>query len=872
MFIDHSENLISFSKFSSISALSKEFRIDSAVNIEKRSAAQMHTGEVEIIRIPIEQFADYLDKAESNTAFGYGLPPANKARIVVNGKQDPANNVISRTKEYFSYKPVPGVLMLDHDPSPYGPNVSPDEMIAILEKIHPDIKDAYILVRGSISSGVHKHHEEPAQKPSSYHIYLFVKDSTDIPRYGEALYKNLWLEGYGFIALSARGDLLERSIIDKCVFSPERLDFVGKPVIKDSQLRYKTPEIRIAKGGLLDTKTLLDLTESKFSKLIKTAGQEAQPLAAKKRLEWENLQIETRVANGEDRASADQQVKSLSLGQHIDLDDGFILFLDNKRKVTIGEVKLDPDKYANKNFYDPIEGLNYHVCAKLFKNVDSRTGEIKLVIHSFAHGSVNRFYLSGIGPNDFDRFEDDQPNHLPNDAPDWQTEYDAQVDKFNERHASVTIGGKHRIRRSPHDTVADICRIRCELFTVTDLRSLHSHELLQTGVKFQKNSGQTPIIQNIVDAWLKHPNCKRYVDGFVFAPNMETQITIFNTWEGFAVEPVEGCKHIPINEHIDQVVCNGDKNLTEYVLNWIAFTYQHPDRPARVALVLRGKKGCGKGTLGHFLMNSWGVHGVHISNSKHLVGNFNGHLADKCFLFADEAFYSGNRADEPILKSLITEPTMMVERKGIDAQQERNYLKVFMATNSEYAVPASKDERRYCVLDVSGEYIGDKSYFDRLYKTCNDKEAQSNFLYEMLNRDISTFNIGDIPETSALKEQRLHSFDSVQKFVHYYLCQGMGEPSYGWGWVPSSSLFETYLTYCKDHRISEHKFQTQTQLSTYLGKVFTAKQKGSGRQRGFEFGSLEEARNAFCEYEKVEIDWGVEQADLEDTDEEDDYI
>ena len=37
-----------------------------------------------------------------------------------------------------------------------------------------------------------------------------------------------------------------------------------------------------------------------------------------------------------------------------------------------------------------------------------------------------------------------------------------------------------------------------------------------------------------------------------------------------------------------------------------------------------------------------GQHALKISNAKHLVGNFNSHLRDCVFLFADEAFFAGD--------------------------------------------------------------------------------------------------------------------------------------------------------------------------------------------------------------------------------------
>ena len=79
--------------------------------------------------------------------------------------------------------------------------------------------------------------------------------------------------------------------------------------------------------------------------------------------------------------------------------------------------------------------------------------------------------------------------------------------------------------------------------------------------------------------------------------------------------------------------------------------------------MLRGKRGSGKGILLNWLWRAWGQHGCHISNAKHLTGNFNAHLRDCVMLFADEAFFAGDRAGEGVLKALITEPSLPIEGK-----------------------------------------------------------------------------------------------------------------------------------------------------------------------------------------------------------------
>jgi hypothetical protein len=201
----------------------------------------------------------------------------------------------------------------------------------------------------------------------------------------------------------------------------------------------------------------------------------------------------------------------------------------------------------------------------------------------------------------------------------------------------------------------------------------------------------------------------------------------------------------------------------------------------------------------------------------------------------------------------------MVERKGIDAIMQKNYLKILMVTNKKYAVPASKDERRYCVFDVSSEKIGDKPYFDDLRRDCRNREVQAAFLYEMLDRDISRFHTGKIPESVGLKEQRLHSLPSVGKWLADSLSTGTfaeNDLSDIGGWkteVSSSELYASYLRWCDKLRIGEYSRDTQIIFSKYLKEIYEKKQLGYDRLSGLVFGTLKEAIRQFERIEKVKI-------------------
>ena len=155
----------------------------------------------------------------------------------------------------------------------------------------------------------------------------------------------------------------------------------------------------------------------------------------------------------------------------------------------------------------------------------------------------------------------------------------------------------------------------------------------------------------------------------------------------------------------------------------------------------------------------FGQHGLHISSSVHLTGKHNHHLRDCVVLFMDEAFFAGDKAHVGILKALITEPVLTVEKKYNDAVQARNYLHIIMASNSDWVVPAEIGEERYFCLDVSSERRGDHPYFKAIQDELDNGGYQA-MLDELLNRDISKFEVRDVPQTRALQDQQKQSLDT----------------------------------------------------------------------------------------------------------------
>ena len=252
--------------------------------------------------------------------------------------------------------------------------------------------------------------------------------------------------------------------------------------------------------------------------------------------------------------------------------------------------------------------------------------------------------------------------------------------------------------------------------------------------------------------WLRHPDRRQY-RGLTFEPAAEREIDgRLNLWRGWGVEPKAGNWTL-MKAHIHEVLACGEDIFSDYIMRWCAWAVQHPAERAEAALVFKGKRGTGKGTLGNTLCRMFGQHGTHISTAEHLAGRFNSHLRDACLLFADEAYWPGDKGAEGSLKRLVTEPDLFIEGKGKDAVTVPNRLHVLMASNDDWVVPAGEDERRYAVFAVSDCHKQDEKWFGPLNAQM-EAGGYGAMLHDLLRLDLGNWHPRRVPRTDALVDQQ----------------------------------------------------------------------------------------------------------------------
>lgn len=351
---------------------------------------------------------------------------------------------------------------------------------------------------------------------------------------------------------------------------------------------------------------------------------------------------------------------------------------------------------------------------------------------------------------------------------------------------------------------------------------------------------------------------RRQYETIVFAPGETTdELSEYNLWRGLAVTP-EPRPWPLLHRLIHESLAGGNVEYAEYIMRWLAFAVQHPERAAEVALVFRGKRGVGKSTLGHAMRRIFGQHGMSVTHPQHLHGQFNDHLHDCILLFADEAVAPGEKKAEQMIKVMITEPTLLIEPKGLGKFTAKNRLHVMMASNERWVVPAGADERRFAIFDVSAHLAarpGDpneernRAFWDALYDEI-DGEGLHGFLHDLLAIDLGTWHPRrGVPQTAALNEQKAASLTGFNQVWFDLLASGelpylrtMRDCGAGHVFVSTSELLE----YAQQR--TRRTDLTLTEVGEVLGRLGCEKDDRR-RPRGWIVPPLGDARRTWDEVE-----------------------
>ena len=196
-----------------------------------------------------------------------------------------------------------------------------------------------------------------------------------------------------------------------------------------------------------------------------------------------------------------------------------------------------------------------------------------------------------------------------------------------------------------------------------------------------------------------------------------TGTTSVNTWLPNVIEQIPG----DVSLFLDLVKrLIPDHNDRAVLLAYMAAVAQYPGKKFLWAPVIIGSQGNGKSTLINILQYVIDgiVQGINDDATKyslamtaqHIDDRFNGSMQDKVLVVVHEMHtdsFKDQRARQDYLKTLITEPSISIERKGVDKFNARNVANFFFCSNHRDAVRLEESERRFAVFYTAQQKAGD---------------------------------------------------------------------------------------------------------------------------------------------------------------------
>ena len=539
---------------------------------------------------------------------------------------------------------------------------------AIVDAV-PKLAGSSRVIRKSSSSGISNPETGETRDSDGQHIYMLVRSAVSIPEILKRIHDMLWLAGLGWYVVGAAGQMLERSLIDTAVGSPERLVFegpviLGEPLVQESRLAIAFD------GRIADIKNAVLPWGGKDDEAVKAAKQTARYSLRGEceiaRAKWSASRIQNLVEKGHSESDARAEV-SRWLDDRQLTGEFELHFVDAEIGTkTVAEVIADPDDFIGENLYDLFEDHN---------DPDTRRDRTSFGAARTANCASARSTKAASngcwrpGPN----------TSLRTLSPTFRW---AARSSISARSCSGEVRRASTVRssRSTRDSstragkpiLKEASQVIMERYGVNHMTWAPGEPQIITG-KFYDQSG-----------WIVDPSAKTYNTFHPIPDTSGGDVSLATPW-------VEHVKYVYPNK-IDH----------NHILDVLAYVVQNVGGKVNHALVLAGEEGIGKDTILKVLSYILGgPNVVGVGPDVILDAQFNPYAKSLVLVIAEARDLGNGRYKlNNKLKDIITTTStgLYVNEKGIPEYSIPNHMFVCITTNfPDNGLYVNEGSRRYFV-------------------------------------------------------------------------------------------------------------------------------------------------------------------------------
>jgi hypothetical protein len=373
--------------------------------------------------------------------------------------------------------------------------------------------------------------------------------------------------------------------------------------------------------------------------------------------------------------------------------------------------------------------------------------------------------------------------------------YEKEKEKFEATHLKITNSGFY-IREEDNK----IC-----ILSEKKIKECYKH--IQCGW----SSGGVPV--QFINKWIGCNNDIRSKKRLGVYPANNPPEDTYNMWCPFDMELVREwtttSSPITLFKNHISILCNHQEEVTTWFLHWLAFCIQYPDKKRGNMPTFVSNEGAGKNLLLQVLRKLMGSSKILESTQpdRDVYGSFNGMMASAYLVILSELSATDLKDAKGRIKALITDETIMINQKGVDAYELPSYHKFIVFTNNEEAIKPTKGDRRNVVIRCSDELCREQNgvmkseedltriaeYIKNFTSILDNVNYQKTIFDWLKSLDVSQFMFETPPKTEFHKTQTKLTSNPIELFLNDFTLEHHTKDEVK---LSSGSLYMLFKDWC----------------------------------------------------------------------------
>jgi len=327
--------------------------------------------------------------------------------------------------------------------------------------------------------------------------------------------------------------------------------------------------------------------------------------------------------------------------------------------------------------------------------------------------------------------------------------------------------------------------------------------------------------KTFISRWLTDSHMRKYLNiGWTPYNGIYTQsdTRTFNLFTGYSsaiIGDIPDNSQTQINSLLDIMLnlCEGNLTNLNYLIHYLAHILQKPYEKLPFSIIFTGKQGTGKDTL---LYAMGKVLGYKFINSESNLNNFLGThaegLEEKLLVAFNESDSSKTFNYEGVIKTLITEKKLTVNKKYQQPYEIDNTARMLIFSNKQNPIKfdSVSSDRRFIAFKTTDKYA-DKKYskwWGGFYKHMDTNGFIVSFYHYLNNKDLTNFNFAKERLkvlTETYREMGRQQLPPIADWIGDYINVFQGEFRDTKQEIEESHLWKSYLKWQTKYRPDTNK-------------------------------------------------------------------